>query len=1695
MRLFRRVFSLILITSMLFSLSCEAFASTLTLPAALEVIGDEAFYGDESLDEVVVPYGATTIGPLAFAYSGLKQITIPDTVTEIAADAFEGTEGLSIISSAGSYAREYADRYSLPWEYDNAYYANEKTDSMLAFMNNLEEIQSLRYEHPDFTPISTEGLTDASTIEFIEQYNHSLLEQKADYGNILTCIDEISAQFNSFGEDIQANGFQASEDGITIRNSDFSFSVSNSFPDILGEDHRIVSSEVLDDGSVMLEVSSGSETYYIAVNEDGVTQLSSFEDTAQPTPDGDSPLSLNTTGETYYLTADASGITLSTPFGDMASFSADDESPFSLHAVMDYLIERANAIQNWIAGIQPIVTIWLNTNDMLLQAANEWHSESLRKLNNAMDLKSKESLEKLVNQSYANVEEYTRNVRILRGIASALAGINAVLTTGDFIQTYDKFRTLETIREHGHPIWSELRDSEKMMFAEELNDHIRTAQEYYVSHCCTSLTSFICDLVTIGVTFTAVVPGANVVSVPVLAASITVNIVSSIVNVCSGYLADLHYNLVLSIDRKLHGGIFGLVKDTDGKAIPGVRVIVDGFMESQTGEDGTYLLFIPVGSYTIRYEKSGYYSQTRPILTRDGDITAMEDIILDKFPLSNALYGTISDSTINQPVPGVSVTLDKKQTVIADSSGQYAFPDVNPGTHSLHFSTSGYLDKDLTITVTESKREFNTWMTPHLVRHTITGRITDSKTGEALEGVLVTLNGSTKTGTDTNGSYSITAYTGSKCTLTFENTGYIMISASLELPQSGGTEYNGDMVKILDETIPEDHFDPAFLAWCIERFDTEDTKNPVLGWVKDGKLSRKEILAVHNIYCNNYGFTSLKGIQEFSNLEHLECSYNKLITLDVSGLRKLQYLSCSKNDLQELNASGCSKLSTLDVKQYSLKNLNLSNCSSLTKLDCSSGDLRNLNVSGCSSLSDLNCDGNYLTSLDLSSCRSLTKLDCYSNYLTSLDLSNCTALTELDCGGNELTNLRASGYSTLTHLSCTSNPLTSLDLSGFTALQTLDCRWCHQLKHLNISGCSALTDFHLACESDEILTTFDASGCSALTYLGVSAKSMDVSGCKNLEELDCMSSYMTHLNVSGCSALQILRCYRNQLTNLDLSSCSKLKELDCEENQLTSLDLSKCIALEIIACWDNQLTRLDVSACKALTSLACDSNRLTALDVSGSTMLEYLSCSSNLLTTLDVSACKALKNLNCYSNRLTALDVSENTMLEYLSCGENQLTSLDLSNCMALKTIQCDENQLTSLDLSGCGALNHLACNENQLTSLDLSGYYALQKLWCENNALISLNVSNDTALDSLFCYGNPLTELVAINCPSLSNDRIFCEPSVPIIRTEGIRLTAANFPDNAFRAYISQSDLNRSGTLSDSEIALIKTIDCQSRGISSLKGIEHLYAATNINCSNNMLTELDLSGLSALESVTCNNNPLTMLNLSGCTNLTHLNVSDNPLESLNVSGCTGLSELWIGGMPLTSLNASGCTGLTVLPTGGMQLTYLNVSGCTQLEELDCNNQQLTYLNVSGCSALTYLQCAQNHLTSLALTGCSALRELRCNNNPISSLDLSGCSALLRLSCANMPLTVLDLSACSALVRIAAQGLQITVLDTSACRNLNELHCQGNYLMTRLDVSNHPELTVLNCGDNAQLAEIVAVNCPKLTAENILCDAGVIITR
>lgn len=85
------------------------------LPASTFYVDDEAFVGNSTIQSVVAPDGLQVIGTRAFAdCANLKCITLPDSVSHIAEDAFENTPDVVIFASVGSYAWQWAEKQDIP---------------------------------------------------------------------------------------------------------------------------------------------------------------------------------------------------------------------------------------------------------------------------------------------------------------------------------------------------------------------------------------------------------------------------------------------------------------------------------------------------------------------------------------------------------------------------------------------------------------------------------------------------------------------------------------------------------------------------------------------------------------------------------------------------------------------------------------------------------------------------------------------------------------------------------------------------------------------------------------------------------------------------------------------------------------------------------------------------------------------------------------------------------------------------------------------------------------------------------------------------------------------------------------------------------------------------------------------------------------------------------------------------------------------------------------------------------------------------------------------------------------------------------------------------------------------------------------------------------------------------------------------
>jgi hypothetical protein len=239
------------------------------------------------------------------------------------------------------------------------------------------------------------------------------------------------------------------------------------------------------------------------------------------------------------------------------------------------------------------------------------------------------------------------------------------------------------------------------------------------------------------------------------------------------------------------------------------------------------------------------------------------------------------------------------------------------------------------------------------------------------------------------------------------------------------------------------------------------------------------------------------------------------------------------------------------------------------------------------------------------------------------------------------------------------------------------------------------------------------------------------------------------------------------------------------------------------------------------------------------------------------------------------------------------------------------------------------------------------------------------------------------------------------------LEISTSTFPNGSITSS-SWQDFNGSANPNGEyilyiDIANITQVSVDSQSIADLTGIECFTALTWLQCTNNLLTSLDVSQNTALTHLECGGNNLTSLDVSLNTALTTLGCGNNQLTSLDVSLNTALTTLYCYNNQLTSLDVSQNTALTSLGCAQNQLTSLDVSLNTALTTLYCYNNQLTSLDVSQNTALTFLECHSNQLTSLDVSLNTALTHLGCSGNQLTSLDVSLNTALTSLTCDGNP--------------------------------------------------------------------------------------------
>lgn len=237
---------------------------------------------------------------------------------------------------------------------------------------------------------------------------------------------------------------------------------------------------------------------------------------------------------------------------------------------------------------------------------------------------------------------------------------------------------------------------------------------------------------------------------------------------------------------------------------------------------------------------------------------------------------------------------------------------------------------------------------------------------------------------------------------------------------------------------------------------------------------------------------------------------------------------------------------------------------------------------------------------------------------------------------------------------------------------------------------------------------------------------------------------------------------------------------------------------------------------------------------------------------------------------------------------------------------------------------------------------------------------------------------------------------------------TVIRFPDPNFEAAVRETICKPMGDITASDVAGIRSLSLDERGIVDLTGIEYFTALESLSCAMNSLTILDVSRNAMLMKLDCSENY----------DLVTLDVSQNPmLESLSC--------------------------------GGNQLAMLDLSRNVALVELDCRVNSLTTLDVSKNTALKSLVCDENQFTTLDTSHNPALVMLSCARNKLMTLDTSQNPALETLDCATNRLTVLNVGWNPVLRKLICLENRLRTLDVGKNTVLKTLICNHNLLLDK----------------------------------------------
>ena len=343
-------------------------------------------------------------------------------------------------------------------------------------------------------------------------------------------------------------------------------------------------------------------------------------------------------------------------------------------------------------------------------------------------------------------------------------------------------------------------------------------------------------------------------------------------------------------------------------------------------------------------------------------------------------------------------------------------------------------------------------------------------------------------------------------------------------------------------------------------------------------------------------------------------------------------------------------------------------------------------------------------------------------------------------------------------LSFESNPKLSYVLMNRWYVDKLDFGSNSELVTLKID----MREKNDATEDKKVAVNLDANKHKGVSFL-------NVKGCEKLTTLHVVDCDLTSIDLSGNKNIEEIDLRMNHLESLDISASYKLKEEDIKvgyqvktraavgeriayhliQYDVNTFNLYKRIVdykspNHYVNFYINRGGQLDSNLYKRLNELAKEAGesmeewavKQTSLHAEGLGIksIEYLSVympelqslyiDDNELTALDISGFQKLRRVYARNNIIRNFSVGEKNSMEILLISNNELTSLPLDRMPSLSTLECSNNSIEVLYPNACKYLSKLVCSGNSLTELHLDQLSHLSTLSISDNRISAAGFS-----------------------------------------------------------------------------------------------------------------------------------------------------------------------------------------------------------------------------------------------------------------------------------------------------------------------------------------------------------------------------------